>query len=300
MNNENTNSAATEGRKIEIHSLGPISPGGTGMLAFKMNGTADLIGIELEEGTEAIRLLASKLDLNSEVFPLIEVLENIKIKEGPIKLRGTVTLLAKNNTDVAKNMTGFLHVKNEEAAEVEVISANGKKIPQSVVNHSPRKIQNKVTAENRGILRNLGVPAGKHVTKPVFHMVLPKDGEHVVIMAQGHCMSVIRYLKFKSKLHPSFGPSILKQLFTGMRRKGAVSFGGNEVAIVLQNEQIVKLYSAVSNKYNHMSTEDTEVIIAALQTALDRKQGSLDVNLEYLCVKERPLLASINSSSTEQ
>jgi len=295
-------------RRIPLRSVSEVGPGSTGMLPFRMSGSADLIDIELEEGVEVVRILASKVDLalKEDGLTLQQILEREHVR-----LKGFVTLIAKNISSTPKSLVGALHVDKEEAAPTEVIlaqrtnvnSTSTSTLRKQVVRAVPTpRYQHRIvpTASQGPQARVRGDASStwavRHLTKDHLDMVLPRDGEHAVLLGSGHVFGLMRFLKNHVPVYPSFGPSICRQLMAGLQRVGAVSTGGGEVVICLTDAQITSLHMVVKRRHNHLSSEETTALLNALQAGIDRENRAQSSKTEDELVlpaatSDTPLLA---------
>lgn len=287
--------ARTPPRAIEMASLTTVAPGGTGQIAIKMSGSADLLAVEVESGAVPVKLLASKLQVQfeDEKKSPNEVLAHAIKENGPVRISGYVTLVVKNTTAEPKTFKAALLIENEEAAPAATTATprppqpNKTPAPQSAFLHqsgSKRanasripptpKIQHKMptsrqsnTKHKTTSVQNSVVHTTRHATKEFLEMVLPKEGEHAVLLLKGHVFELVRFLTSRVPLHPTCVPSVLSQLRSGSQREGAVSIGGNEVAALLTSDQIVKLSAVVGRRFNHLPIEDTKSLVDALNAA---------------------------------
>jgi hypothetical protein len=177
--------------------------------------------------------------------------------------------------------TGSVRTARSQAAKIvhPVARVQHRVQPESVNrriivrNHSSSQAMMVKQASNQvssRIAEKAGVAAVRHVTKRSLDMVLPREGEHAVLMLRGHAFGLIRYLTQRVPLHPSFVPTITRQLFLGSRRVGAVSTGGNEVVVVLRIDQVMRLHAVVKQRFNNMTAEESVEMVKALEEALAR------------------------------
>lgn len=295
------------GRPISLRSVSEVAPGSTGMLPIRMSGSADLVAIEVEEGVELVRILASKVDLSlkEEGFTIQQILDREHVR-----LKGFVTLIARNTTSVPKSLAGTLRVDKEEVAPTEVIpaqrshvsSASTSAVRKQVVRAVPTpRYQHRIatsSAQGHAQARGAAVDswAVRHLTKDHLDMVLPRDGEHAVLLGSGHVFGLMRFLKNHVPVYPSFGPSICRQLMSGLQRIGAVSTGGGEVVVCFTDAQITSLHMVVKRRHNHLSSEETEALLHALQAGIDRENRASSQTEEELpplpaATSSTPLLA---------
>jgi hypothetical protein len=298
ITNENENKPSTK-RSIPLASLAPVLPGGNGQIAFKMAGSAELHGLEVESGARATRLTAAKLriDLKDDTLSPEEMLAKAMTDNGgPIRISGYVTILVKNEGTEARTIRAALLVDKEEAPEAkaappldpktqrvtsrETISggnSSGAQRARAVRTNAVPKIQHRLPTvrpspakQVSGRVNGKGmVPAVRHATQPALEMVLPEVGQHAVLMLRGHVFGLVRFLTSRVPLHPSFVPTVSRQLVQGMARQGAVSVGGNEVAVLLTPVQIARLGAVVGQRFNHLPQAETDALVAALNKAFE-------------------------------
>jgi hypothetical protein len=264
-----------------------VQPGGTGQLILKMGGaTAELLGITLGEDIEAQRLTGgAKLNIVFEG----SVADNMDKLRKQI-LTGFVVLIVKNTSSEARVLKAGFYIGNEKAAPPKAVKAPGTQVsPDGSVRQAPRKtaqasnvkVTRRFTAPppTRVKVKKLAdnraghIPAVRHVTRQEgLDLILPKPGELAVLLIKGHVMGLIRFLSLRVPIHPSFSPAVLRQIAIASQREGAVATGGNEAVILLRFDQMQALHQIVSRKYNHLSKEQSDDLVQALQKGLDRAE----------------------------
>jgi hypothetical protein len=299
----------SRGREIPFSTPMALAPGDRGMLGFKLQKTADIIGVQVEPGIEVKQLIAGphKIEI-AEGKTLQDYFQPIlQLKSGTY-----FTLLIQNNTDQNRHFRGSVFVDNEMTLQ----SVGPVQNPAQSVNQpnyqpknptepnrnpkvrhvvtEPQTSQPRFTAQKvRHLNMRDTVKAGKTITQingmPIdrmvlpsnvvqsrdltedTNMILPNEGERAVLLMVGHVHGLLKNFQHNAPLNPLFTPTIRRQLVESLNRADeAIGIGPNETIVCLTGEQIIALAQWISKSRIPFTPEEKQGFILAFEDAISR------------------------------
>lgn len=258
--------------RIDLASQRAIPPGDNGMMPFRVMTPASLVDVEVEEGAEVVSIMSSKGTFecrDGQSWP--EVLASTLIAAGTF-----LTLVVHNTTDEERNFKGAIFVepsieRRSRAFEGSNTSADEPMKPARVV-EGPVVGRESVTREKVStparvvevgqIERHSRSVVNERLEESMVNgldLVLPSEREKAVMIPKGVAYSLLQQLEHHIPLHKAFRPSIIVQCDIALHREGAMEIGGNDLPVLLKDDQITALMQVMMRQRIFSDAERLDV-----------------------------------------